>query len=216
MPPPYPLPEILGVVRASVTGVTSRGSKWANILHFRYGTVPAVPTDAQLDTLDTKLKQLYTGTYAPGGTRISEHCHNATSFAQAAYTRLDALSPTYIKSWGLFGNDATEMGPPASSVCVSLYTAKRGKRYRGRCYLPPFSEGQVTAGQLAAAAQTGQIAQWNNFLVDIPGSQWWLVVATYGHSIDKHGVEHTWTPEANNVSRIAINQKLDTQRRRRA
>ena len=214
MPPPYPLPVIAGTVRAAVTGTTSRGTKWANILHFRHGTIPSEPVAADIDALDVKLKKLYDGTPYSGGASITSMCNTGTLFTQVAYTPLDGLSPTTIKSWGITGHDSTESMPPMVSVCVSLYTAKRGKRYRGRCYMPPFSEGQAIAGAFAPIAQGNLLSQWNGFLVDLPSISWALVVATYGHSITKDGTEHTWTPEANNVSLIAINPTFDTQRGR--
>lgn len=48
------------------------------------------------------------------------------------------------------GTNATELLPPQTSLVITLRTAQAGRSFRGRVYLPGFTEGANTVGGVAA------------------------------------------------------------------
>jgi len=87
---------------------------------------------------------------------------------------------------------------------VSLHTAQRGSRGRGRVYLGPITEGKQADGTLVAASQIQTLDAWaawqENMLSATPSIE--LGVASYTHA-DFHP-----------VTSIRVDSIIATQRRR--
>jgi hypothetical protein len=50
------------------------------------------------------------------------------------------------------GTQALELLPPQTALCITLRTASAGPRFRGRVYLPGFTEGDNVAGGITNSA----------------------------------------------------------------
>jgi hypothetical protein len=95
--------------------------------------------------------------------------------------------------------------PPAACACVSLI-ANTSRRGRGRCYLAGMTESQWGDTGLSVAASNVAIgAAWLAF-TNQAGSTASLVPAVYSRA---DGVSRL-------VTSIAVDSRLDTQRRRQA
>lgn len=78
------------------------------------------------------------------------------------------------------GVQATGDYSVVESIVVSLRTAVRGPRGRGRLFLPFPAESAVTNGFLNTGNNTTMTGAWNLFLVNLVGCE--LVVASYKHA----------------------------------
>jgi hypothetical protein len=104
---------------------------------------------------------------------------------------------------GLGGESSTAFVPQVAGL-VSLHTAQRGPRGRGRQYMGPVGEGAITEGILEASPQAAMQSDWEQFITTL-GEQSpavVLVVASYTHA------------DAHVVTSVHIDTVLATQRRR--
>lgn len=95
--------------------------------------------------------------------------------------------------------------PPMSSLVVTLRTAKAGRSFRGRVYLPGWSEGtNVLTGVASTAAQQASLAFIQDLMsVVVEGNTWSL------------GVASITLGEINAVTSAEVRDAVwDTQRRR--
>lgn len=165
-----PLPEIADVYRVALNWQHSDyGWTATNVMHFRKSGGDASDV---YDTLDSNVTAAM-WEVAP------EHAH----IHSVDVTPLDGTGATYT---GLTGDASKWSGPIASGlstpqVCalVKLNTAKRGRSFRGRVYIPWASEQNVTAGQVDSANVTAAQAAWTAFIADMDGDSCQLVVASY-------------------------------------
>jgi hypothetical protein len=93
---------------------------------------------------------------------------------------------------------------PQVATVVSLHTPQRGSQGRGRVYVGPMGETQVSNGLVASASITTMLAGWAAFISDLAGGSppAELVVASY-----KHATQHP-------VTSHRIDTVCGTQRRR--
>jgi hypothetical protein len=210
-----PLPVIAGAARVAVRGTTVRGTKWVNILHFRYAAGASAPGTSEYDALDIKLRKLYAASPYVASGQIASLMHTTSKIDEVQYTALNGVGMTYIKTWAIAGLDAQDALPPGNSMVVSLRTAVRGKRYRGRVYLPPACEDANVLGVINSTFITNLVGNWTAFLADLPSIMWTQVVASYGSSgKKKDGTTETWTPFCSDVVSVACDNRWDVQRRR--
>lgn len=216
------LPVINGVARAAVNGLTQTGRKWVNVHHFQYAAGASSPGTIELDNLDVELFKFYAGPIYTGGVAITANMPAATSLQSIDYTVLDGVSLAYSKSHIQAGGGGTNSLPAEVSMCITLRTTKRGRRNRGRLYLPPFTPTLIDAtGNWQATQRTQIIAQYNGMLSALAAKQWVPVVASYGESWindpdDPHDkIKSTWTPYATPINSVTIDTKPDVQRRRK-
>jgi hypothetical protein len=101
------------------------------------------------------------------------------------------------------GGRGGEYIPQAASI-VKLRTAKRGRSYRGRIFLPFLPEGGQNNGTLNAGDVAQAQTAWDDFVVDIAGNDCSLVVASYKHQ----------TAEV--VTTVLVEGEAATQRRRQS
>ncbi len=205
-----PLPVITNVVRAALRGTCPSGSPWVNVLHFRktVGTIDA----ASLNLLQTELVKLYGGPdYTAGFEYWMERSTTTTNLTELVFTPLDGSSASDLRVLNVVGISTLASLPSEVTACATLRTAVRGRRNRGRVYLPPFAISATDAiGNLGSTIASNLTAQGNAFRGALPALNWEWVVASYGRS-----GTITWTPYATPITAVAINTKMDVQRRRK-
>ena len=77
------------------------------------------------------------------------------------------------------GSVGDDVLPPQVAYCVTLRTARAGKSYRGRVYLPGFTKGQsTTGGTVTAAARDFAAAFLNDIRTDLPATGLSLAVVS--------------------------------------
>ena len=225
---PRPLPTIPGVVRCVVGGLTPTGRKWANIHHMRYAAGASSPGTTEIDNMDVELFRFYSGTAYAGGSALLVQCTTTTTVAQIDYTVLDGTALAYSKPHAAAGSGGSSNLPGQTSAVLTLRTNTRGRRYRGRLYLPPTNVGTIgTDGLWTAAFRNGVIAQYQGMMAALAPKQWIPVVASYGYSwiddpsdvIPPSGhspkILSTWAPFATNINSVTMDAKPDVQRRRK-
>jgi hypothetical protein len=212
--PAMPLPVINGVVRCAVRGLVPSGSQWTNVHHMEYALGASTPGTAEITAMHALLGRLYTGAAFGAGAAWLPTCAPATTVFQVDYTILNgsALGLTLA----LAGAGATANSAPSEVAHVmTLGTTNRGRRYRGRLYLPCVSVSSLTAaGQLAQSKIDSGVAQYLGMIAALAGIQWRPVVASYGHG-STNGVPTTWTPFATPIVSVRIDPAPDVQRRRK-
>lgn len=216
--PPRPLPVIGGVVRASVQGICPSGQPWVNVWHFQYANGASAPGSVEIGALDTQFYKFYGGPGLSTGQPVMASCKSTCSIQQIAYTPLDGVSNTLTFSHALNGSAGSALSTPSEvAMVLTLRTALRGRRNRGRVYLPPFgndfwdTNGFLSTSGLVA---TKLITQWTALQGLINPLQWTHVVASYGHGT-ANGVPTTWAPYATPITNVTMDTKADAQRRRK-
>lgn len=160
------------------------------------------------------LGRLYTGAAFGSGAAWLPGCAPATTVFQIDYTILDgsALGLTLA----LAGTGGTANSAPSEVAHVmTLGTNNRGRKYRGRIYLPARSVSSLGSnGNLNQSVIDATVAQYTGMISALNPIQWAPVVASYGHGTD-HGVPTTWTPFATNIVSVRVDPAPDVQRRRK-
>jgi len=209
------LPTIPGAVRASAAGDCLGGGRWSNTWHFRRAD-SASPSPAEIAALHVELLAFYAGLFS------TLYC-TGTRLEKVDYTPLDGTSGAFSLPGGIDGADlAGNQLPPEVAACITIRTADRGRRARGRIFLPPMSKGQVLSGRLSSTA-TGIIMTASAALMAAATiSGWQLGVASYGKSVklDKtvhptRVVETTWSPFFTPATVVTMDDLLDVQRSRK-
>jgi hypothetical protein len=143
---------------------------------------------------------------------------------QISYLTLDDTSlriDTPVTGAGLGGSSSL---PPECAAVLTLRTGKRGRRYRGRIYLPAPGIAGVTnaTGTLPSTIISGTTAQWAGMQAALVSKQWVPVVASYGQSMHKVPNTHppqyvpvTWTPFVTAITNATMDANIDVQRRRK-
>lgn len=208
-----PLPTIPGIHRVAFQWHSSgSGATAVNVMHFH---------GASTDTL--ALKNLLDASVTAG---MWTHTLNAASIFQLAITPLDGTSGTDIYTvsgtkW-TGGTASTDFVPQVAAI-VSLRTAERGRRRRGRVFLPFIGEQYIANGSITTAVSTAQGA-WDAFLAAMTTGSYPLHIASYGHSYHKSGghgspityTPYTWPPDSRPVTRATYETLLGTMRPRQS
>lgn len=209
-----PLPVIPGVVRCAVKGLTPLGASWVNVHHMMYADGASNPGTSEITAMDALLTRLYTGTVFSGGTAWMTQCGGLTQLVQIDYVNLDGSSNGLTLPHP-FTSAATANSPSEVAHVLTLITGHRGRRYRGRIYLPAVYVANLTAnGNLAVATATATVAQYAGMLSALGAIQWKPVVASYGKGTT-NGVPTTWTPFATPITTTRMELQPDVQRRRK-
>ena len=213
--PPRPLPTIAGTVRAAVSGLTSSNQKWVNVHHLQYAGGSSTPGINEITAMDALLVRLYSGTVFAGGTAWMTNVNNTWSIQQIDYTVLDGTSIGFSFPHLANGSSATASLPPECAPVLTLLTNKRGRRYRGRIFMPAPTTGGVNAdGRLSVTIQTGVQTQYAGLISALAAIQWAPVVASYGVGSYK-GQPTSWTPFATPIVSGRMDLFVDAQRRRK-
>lgn len=213
--PPRPLPQIAGVVRAAVSGLTPSNQKWVNVHHLQYAAGASAPGSTEIAAVDALLARLYTGTTFGAGVPWLSVVANNWTLQQIDYTVLDGTSMGYTYAHAATGSVAGATLPPECSPVLTLLTGRRGRRYRGRIFLPaPTGAILLTAGTITGTAITNIQTQYTGMISAMSAIQWLPVVASYGHG-SYLGSPTTWTPFATAVTAVRMDPYVDVQRRRK-
>ena len=141
------------------------------------------------------------------------------------YTPLDGASGSYVLPMDVPGTDTAGTSLPAEcSVVATLRTPGRGRRARGRLYLPPFSKAQVASGNLSTTAQGICVVACEALLAAAALAGWQWCVVSYGKSVKTDfttprphtRVVSTWSPFATPITQVTVDQKVDVMRSRKA
>src|SRR6476469_2268917 len=211
-----PLPTIPGVVRCVIAGSVGGGGRWSNTWHFRridLGSASAL----EIAALHVELSAFYvfflTG-YA---------CSN-TLADTADYTPLDGTSGAVSLPLATAGAGvAAGTLPPEVAEVLTIRTADRGRRARGRVFLPAISTGNIADGQLPAVVTNAIVAASATLMAAAVVSGWELGVASYGKSVKTDfttprphtRVVTTWTPYFTTAVSTSMDPKLDVIRSRK-
>lgn len=212
------LPVIAGVVRVAVRGHTAYGTRWVNVLHFKRSS--GSPTSSDYTAIVPLLNQLYGGaTFGGGGAAILSGCNASTAVDDYTFTTLDGVIASAVLAGSAGGTGAASSLPAEVAEVISLRSTTRGRRYRGRLYLPPMTVTNVNAnGTLAASFATSFPAQCSGFNTALAalGSPYTWHVASYGRSVNRAGIVSTWTPFSTPISTWSLDLIADVQRRRKS
>jgi len=198
-----PLPVIANTIRCAVRGHSTSGQPWANVLHFK--KTSGVIDAAAITALDTEVQKLYGGaSYGGGGVNMLNNTPASTVVLDVTYTPLDGVSASTTKPSTATGSGATDLLPGETTPIITLKTANRGRRYRGRVYLPAMHEASNdSTGGLAGAVQTAYNAQLSGFITALGAVNWAWAVASYKFAL------------STSVSSAFMRSYFGSQRRRR-
>ncbi len=198
-----PLPVITNVVRIAVRGQAPSGSNWANVLHCLKTTAGA-PSGADITNLDTAIRRLYIGAAYSGGNNMLSACKTTCTTVDVTYTPLDGSSTSTVSALTAAGALTDDSLPSQTAEVVTIRTARRGRSYRGRVYLPPWTEVSSSAsGTMVASTVTAILNQWVGAQAALVATNWTIGVASYLHS----------TFEA--ATGFTMDTRFDVQRRRK-
>jgi hypothetical protein len=112
-----------------------------------------------------------------------------TSFACTTLevTKLDGTTAGQPEAVTSFAGQSTGDIVPAASGVLSLHTAQRGPRGRGRLYLGPPGEGIIATGQLASGTPANIAGAWATFNAAMAADGFFHCVASYVHA-DSHDI----------------------------
>ena len=211
-----PLPVLPGVLRCSVGGSITGGSRWSNTWHFRR-TDLATPTEAQVNSLHTLLMNFYGG-------HILSQAPAPTTLATGNYTPLDGTSGAFVLAAGLVGSGGSDALPAETSAVLTIRTAARGRQNRGRIFLPAMGESVSDSnGHLIASVQADIIGGVTTLVSAGEAAGWELGVASYGvsrlidHTVTpKRIVVRTWDPHFTLMTSVTMDLIFDVIRNRKA
>ena len=210
-----PLPTIAGVVRASAAGDCLGGGRWSNTWHYRRVDLGSA-SPAAIASLHAELLVFYTALFS------TLYC-TGTKLEKIDYTPLDGSSGAFSLPGGVDGADTvTNQLPPEVSPVITIRTGDRGRRSRGRIFLPPPSKGNVQSGRLTSTAIGIYTAATTALLAAAGPIGWELGVASYGKSVKldrtvrpARRVETLWTAFFTVATAITMDDLLDVQRSRK-
>jgi len=174
-----PLPAIAGVFRVTIDWSVSNGVTPRNVFHVRSPT-------ATVAQIATGLESAFVA-----GIGQFETVSSLFQFNSVSILPLDGTSATTIHTLATTHTGGAGSGEfiPAMAGVLSLRTAQRGSRGRGRMYLGPSPEAIQTNGQLDNTRVGDSVAGWvafeNHLVAESPSIE--MVVASYVHA-DAHSV----------------------------
>lgn len=188
-----PLPTIPDLYRVVILWSPSFTVTPRNVFHVHN-------TSGDVDAVASALETAFIAGRSPQNMfRGMGSSYSATS---VSITPLDGSSAaTDHGITAITGGSSGEVIPMASAV-VSLKTAQKGARGRGRMYVGPTTEGSQDSGILDSAIQAAMLTGWGNFIASLETDLTPLHVASYTH-VDSH-----------EVTSVRIDTLLGTMRRR--
>lgn len=190
-----PLPTIPNVYRVTWNWNFSGGQTAANVLNFHDNTAGTHNEDDLFASMDGSADSVMFYGVADGA-----------SVTTIDIIKLDGTSPQKTYSSLTTANwDGGTGGQPIPAVAglVSLRTARRGPRGRGRIFMPFWAEAEANAGFWADAGHKATCqAAWEEFIEDLHAADFDLQVTSYQHGTTE------------DVTSITLPLALATQRRR--
>lgn len=186
--PLNPPPVIPNTLKAVLRWGPGNSVAVINRLHFHSATVDVAGLDTFLNS------NLTSGMF--------DCMSNVRTLNSYGITPLDGTTAEQeFPGPGIHGSGSGQ-DSPASAGVVSLRTATRGPRGRGRVYLGPVTEDNMSNGSLSD--RTTVQSAWDTFLAAAAAASFPVVVASYKH-LDTHTVLHA-----------LVDNELGTQRRRQS
>jgi hypothetical protein len=172
----------------------SVGIRPVNVFHVHYVTGTA--SDAAADVATA---------LATSGDDMFDMLYTGLECSTMSVLPLDGTSATFDQPIGtaINGGGAGGVLPQVCAV-VSLHTAQRGSRGRGRVYVGPVGETQISNGIINSGSQNTMLTGWGQFHDDLLASPTGteLAIASYVHT------------DAHPVTSIRVDSVAGTQRRR--
>jgi len=165
-----PLPVIADTYRVALNWTnTANSMKATNVMHFqRSGS-----NSASLSTaLDANVTQAMWGLVS---STASVHDYVITPLDGSSVS-FPVITGNPAKYTGIGG--AGDFIVQGASI-IKMLTAKRGRSYRGRLYLPWVPEGAQSNGTLTAGSVTSVTNAWIAFHTAMTASSWALCIASY-------------------------------------
>lgn len=189
-----PLPVISNVARVALHwGQYGIAREAVNVMHFR--CAPG-DIDALYSAIDTEVTKEMWNPLTVNGSQVTH----------VVITPLDGVTASKDYTTGApakwSGAQAGQELIPQVAALVKLQTAKRGRSYRGRVFLPGVDELHSERGQIDVSLISAWQSAWTTFLGAMAGYPHKLVVASYKHAT------------AEDVTNVAVEQYCGTQRRR--
>jgi hypothetical protein len=146
-----------------------------------------------------------------------------TTLESISYTPLDGTSGAYALPGGLVGDGGTNTMPAEVAEVLTIRTALRGRRHRGRVFLPAFVKDDFDgAGHISATALARVVAGVYALQAAAVIASWSFGVASYGVSVQVDHTVHparkvvtTWPPEFTDVQSFTMDPSADVQRSRK-
>jgi hypothetical protein len=210
-----PLPVIPGAVRITCAGVVAGGGRWSNTWHARRVDLGS-STGVEQAALATEFGIFYGGAIMP-------LCAAPTAIQTVELTPLDGTSGAIVFPTPVVGSSSDGALPPEVASVITIRTAARGRRARGRVYLPAFSKGHITTPGLLDSTTIGVIqVAVAALMVGAGVAGWEMGVASYGKSrkvdftVTPHRVVETvWDPFFTPMTLGTVDDRLDVQRHRK-
>lgn len=210
-----PLPVLPGVLRISVAGQVAGGGRWSNTWHARNVSLVDF-TSSAIEAFHAIFAQIYLGPSVGGGTPVLAQCPALTTVDKFSYTPLDGSSGAFDVSGSDTGSGGVSTMPAEVAECLTIRTADRGRQNRGRVFFPAFGmESFDSAGHIKLATANLTRAQVENVGDALIAGGAEIGVASYGRSVNRLGVVHTWTPHFTPATQFSIDLLADVIRARK-
>lgn len=198
-----PLPVIPSVCRVAVRGTCPSGQRWVNVVHVHKAAAGAWVA-GDIAVVQPLLVRLWKGAAFGAGADWMGNCNTTCTIDDMTYTPLDGSSPSTVQTVALAGVSASVSLPSEVAFVLTLRTPIRGRRARGRIYLPPPVNGAMVApGVLQATSVTATVAQ-------ATGLQTALIAAGFSLEVTSYKFVQT-----NAVTVFSMDNKGDVQRGRK-
>jgi len=189
-----PLPTIGNCVRFTINWSQSAGVRPVNVLHLITSS-----------TDEEEIAGAFSDAVLAAGADVFDPVQDGYTIDSYTVTLLDGSSAAQvINEPATIGGQASGDPIPAVAAVLSLRTAQRGPRGRGRLYLGPVGEGITAGGVLTGTTTTSTVAAWTALMGELATGTptMSLGVASYVHS------------EVNGVSSVSMRPQVGTMRRR--
>lgn len=161
----------LNTAQAVIAYISANGEEAKNVLHFQRSTGPI--TEVQMDGL-RDLLFAWLDTYWAGAASAQWQTDLITL---RDMTVQDGMIKQYVVTVnGLDGGPAMNA---ATTVAMSFRTGLAGPSRRGRAYHVGLRKDGVVGSTLTSAESTALINAWSGLPVELDGSGWTWVVASY-------------------------------------
>lgn len=162
------LPVIANTIRVSAEFTLSNGHQAACVHHLRKDG--ALSYAAAIAIADPLIAPFWTN-HTVGSPGFTYYAHTGVTFQRLRYTPLDGSTATTIINHVQAGAGGGDALPEQVALCVTLYTAMRGKRNRGRIYLGGFAEGNSSGASPNAGMLTDLTNQFTAaYITNLVGS----------------------------------------------
>jgi|SRR3990172_3330456 len=163
-----------------------------------------------VDDIGAEVKAMWDTGHAAGN-EVEAYYDDTTELQAVTLRKWDPLEPsiaTYTTGLPLPGTATSESLAPSSATVVSLRTAKIGRSYRGRIYMPAMAESIVDQGALSSV-EADQLAVAFAELFDA-----WRSIGLLGATIAEAVVYSKTLGTAERITHVKVDRRLRQQRRR--